>query len=83
MRNVIHFWIYFIMFAGILFLFLSNDFGLVDVQRTAIITGLALDKEEGELLLTADLAVPSSSEKGENTSPVQVSAKAKTVAQAL
>lgn len=83
MRNVRHFWIYFIMFAGILFLFLSNDFGLVDVQRTAIITGLALDKEEGELLLTADLAVPSSSEKGENTSPVQVSAKAKTVAQAL
>lgn len=74
---------FFALFLVILFLFFTNDFGLVDVQHTAIITGLGIDSEGEEILLTADLAVPTSSDEGSDTQPLAISARAKTLPEAL
>ena len=40
--------------------FFSNDFNLVNVQKTAIVTAIAIDKEEEEFSLTALIASPAS-----------------------
>ena len=40
-------------------LFFSNDFGLIDIEKTAIITAIAIDKaEDGDYLVTCQIAVP-------------------------
>ena len=46
-------------------LFFSNDFGLIDIQKTAIILAAGVDKnEEGTFSVTAQIAVPQASKSG-------------------
>ena len=57
--------------AGVLLLlFLSNDFGLIDIQKTAVVAAVGIDAadEEGRVDVTAQIAVPdaSASEKAGN-----------------
>ena len=48
-----------IVFCAVFLLFFSNDFGLIDVEKTAIITAVAIDKtEDGNYKVTAQIAVP-------------------------
>ncbi len=44
--------------AALIFAFFSNDFNLIYVQKTALITALAIDKDSDELSLTAIVANP-------------------------
>ena len=64
--------LYAVIFAVLTVLFFTNDFGLVDLRKTAVVIGVALDKEDGEISLTAQLAVPKPAENGENTASTPI-----------
>ena len=46
--------------AFLLLLFFSNDFGLIDIQKTSIVTAVALDAGEEGVDVTVQIAVPKS-----------------------
>ncbi len=64
-------------------IFFSNDFGLIDIEKTAIITALALDLEEENYVVTAQIAVPEATDQNTENSKAQVSGKGKTIASAI
>lgn len=65
-------------------LFFTNDFGLVDLRKTSVIIGVGIDfEDDGEMVLTAQLAVPMPAENGENTQFTCVTGRGKSVAEAL
>ena len=74
-----------LVLAFLMFLFFSNDFDLINVQKTAIVMAIGIDKEEEEFSITSQIAVPSaSSAQGESgAKTVDVVTKGKTIAQAL
>ena len=70
-------------FAAFTF-FLSNDFGLIDIEKTAIITALAIDVDSDAYRVTAQVAVPESSDKtGAENVKAQISGSGKTVGAAI
>lgn len=75
--------IYALIIAVCAVLFFTNDFGLVDLRKTAVVIGVGLDVEEGDVTLTAQLAVPQPAENGENTKFNVVTGTGATVAAAL
>ena len=75
---------YFLLLVGLLaFLFFSNDFGLVDVQKTAIVTAAGIDREGEEFILTSQIAIPQSSQQGKSTQAVQLVSRGKTISEAF
>lgn len=63
--------------------FFVNDFGLIDIQKSAIVLGVGIDREEEGYRITAQLAVPQNSDQGKKTSSVEVTGVGKTVGDAL
>ena len=61
-RNTVRYYVCLVVF--LLFLFFTNDVGLINVQKTAIVTAVAIDKEESDFVLTAQIAVPTSTDGG-------------------
>ena len=50
---------YYLIVAFLLvFLFFSNDFGLTDVQKTAIVMAVGVDREEDTFIVTSQIAIP-------------------------
>lgn len=75
---------YYILIALFLaFLFFSNDFGLIDVQKTAIVTAAGIDREGEEFVLTSQIAIPQSSQQGKSTQAVQLVSRGKTISEAF
>ncbi len=64
-------------------IFFSNDFGLIDIKKTAIITALAIDMQDSDYVVTAQIAVPEATDQNTENSKAQVSGKGKTVAGAI
>ena len=64
-KNTIRYYI--VIIAFLVFLFFSNDFGLLDVQKTAIITAAGIDREGDTFIVTSQLAIPQSSSQGKQT----------------
>ena len=80
-RNAVR---YFIILSAILFfLFVSNDFGLMDVQKTAIVTAVGIDREGEDFVLSSQIALPVSGEQKGGSKTVQIVSKGKTVADAF
>lgn len=75
--------LYALIIGVLTILFFTNDFGLVDLRKTAVVIGVGIDVEEGEVALTAQLAVPQPAENGENTKFNVVTGTGATVAAAL
>ncbi|MDE6667853.1 MAG: hypothetical protein K2K38_05850, partial [Clostridia bacterium] len=75
--------IYLVLFLALLGLFFTNDFGLVDIHKSAIITAVGIDLEEEEVQVTAEIAVPQPSQSGENIKYTQVQGSGLTIADAL
>ena len=75
--------VYLLIFGVFTFLFFTNDFGILDLRKTSVVIGVALDIEEDEVVLTAQLAVPQPAENGENTKFNVVTGKGNSVASAL
>ncbi len=80
-RNTVRAYVIFIIFLA--FLFFSNDFGIIDVQKTAIVTAAGIDREGDEFILTSQIAVPQPSQQGKQTQAVQLVSRGKTIAEAF
>lgn len=75
---------YFLLVVVLLvFLFFSNDFGLLDVEKTAIITAVGVDRKEDEFFITSQIAVPQPSKQGDSSKTVQLVSSGKTIAEAF
>ncbi len=75
--------IYAVVIIAMSFLFFTNDFGLVDIRKTAVIIGAGIDLKDGGVSVTAQVAIPQPSENGENTQYIEVEGEGVTVADAL
>ncbi len=76
--------IYLILLAVVTFAFFSNDFGLVDIQKTAIILAAGIDKTEAGYSLTAQIAVPKGTDRTTGgTSSVEIEAEGQTVSDCI
>ena len=51
---------YLSILSVLIFAFFTNDFNLINVQKTAIVTAIAIDREDGDFSLTALVASPAS-----------------------
>ena len=75
-----------IVSAFVFLLFMTNDFGLVNIERTAIIMAIGIDyeKEAKEYEVTCQIAIPepSSNASSENKDSL-ISEKGKTIAEAI
>ena len=80
-KNTVRYFI--ILIALLFFLFLSGDFGLIDVQKTAIIMAVGIDREDDTFIVTSQIAVPNASDQGKSTETVQIVSRGKTVADAF
>ena len=70
-----------VLAALLLFTFLSNDFGLVDLQKTAIVLAAGIDRSEEGFSVTAQIAVPKGSDRTTGgTSSVELTGTGGTVA---
>jgi len=65
------------------FLFFTTDFGLIDIQKTAIILAVGVDRDETDFIVTSQIAIPKSSDQGKATNAVQIVSRGKTVAEAF
>lgn len=74
---------YLVLALALVFLFFSNDFGWLDVQKTAIVMAVGIDREEDTYVLTSQIAIPQSSKQGKSTETVQLVSKGKTIAKAF
>ena len=80
-KNTIRYYLLIILFLG--FLFLSNDFGLADVQKTAIVVAAGIDRQEDTFIITSQIAIPQSSKEGNASESVQIVSRGKTVGEAF
>ena len=78
--SVVVYWLFFLALLGLYF---TNDFGLVDIHKTAIITAVGIDTAENEVQVTAEIAIPQPSQSGENIKYTQVQGSGVTIADAL
>ena len=56
-------WALLVAAGALVLLFFSNDFGLIDIQKTAIVAAIGIDasaEQEGQWSVTAQIAVPDS-----------------------
>ncbi|MDE7439976.1 MAG: Ger(x)C family spore germination C-terminal domain-containing protein [Clostridia bacterium] len=75
--------LYWAIIIALLGLFFTNDFGLVDIHKTSFIVAVAVDFEDEEVQVTAQVAVPQPSTSGDNTQYVEVQGSGYTIADAL
>lgn len=69
-----------IIVAAIILIFFSNDFGLVDIQKTAIVLAVGIDRDGEDFALTAQIAVPKGSDRTTGgTSSVEIEGRGATV----
>lgn len=67
----------------LLTLFFSNDFGLIDIKKTAIITALAIDSAENGYEVTAQIAVPEATDSNNENKKAQISGSGGTIGAAI
>lgn len=77
-------WVYVLGVALLTILFFTNDFGLSDIQKTAIVLAVGIDRTDDDFIVTSQIAVPSKNTQGENSAEaMQVTTSGKTVASAM
>lgn len=80
-KNSIRYFLFLII--ALTFLFFTGDFGLIDVQKTAIVMAVGIDREEDTFIVTSQIAIPQSSKQGNASETVQLVSRGKTVADAF
>ena len=83
MRTTLKAKIIMILVAVAFLFFFSNDFGLIDVEKTSIITAIAIDKSGEDFEVTAQIAVPEATDANTENLKAQLSGKGSTVGAAL
>ncbi|MBR2614543.1 MAG: hypothetical protein IKC71_02975 [Clostridia bacterium] len=64
-------------------LFFSNDFGIIDIEKTAIITAIGIDKKEDEYEITAQIALPEAKNTSAKNEKSVISSTGSTVSSAI
>ncbi len=65
-------------------LFFTHDFGLIDIEHTAIIVAFGIDADEnGEYEISTQIAIPQASTSSSSNSESIISAKGKTIGEAI
>ena len=80
-KNTVRYYVILVIFLA--FFFFSNGFGLIDVQKTAIVIAAGIDREDDTFILTSQIAIPQASKQGKNTEAVQIVSRGKTVSDAF
>ena len=80
-KNTVRYYLLLIFFLAALFF--SNDFGSTDVQKTAIVVAMGIDKEADSFIITTQIALPQSSKQESSTQSVQIVSRGNTVGEAL
>jgi len=80
-KNTVRYYILIVLLLS--FLFFSNDFGLLDVQKTAIVMAVGIDREDDTFIVTSEIAIPQASKQGKASETVQLLSRGKTVADAF
>ena len=81
LKNSTRYYLILVLILG--FLFLSNDFGVTDVQKTAIVVAAGIDRQEDTFIVTTQVAIPQSSKQGQVSEAVQIVSRGKTVGEAF
>ncbi len=71
--------LYLLVAAVVCFAFFSNDFGLVDIQKTALILAAGVDRTQSGFTLTAQIANPKGSGAQQDNSGLILKGSGKTV----
>ena len=74
---------YALLLALLSFLFFSGDLGMIDVQKTAIVMAVGVDKQDEQFIVTSQIAIPKPSKQGQSSQTVQIVSRGKTVADAF
>ncbi|MBR5192451.1 MAG: hypothetical protein IKW33_03475 [Clostridia bacterium] len=64
-------------------LFFSNDFGIINIEKTAIVTALAIDIEKEDYVVSAQIAVPEATDTNSENQKALITGKDKTIAGAI
>ncbi len=80
-KNTVRYYLFLII--ALSFLFFTGDLGLIDVQKTAIVMAVGIDREEDTFIVTSQIAIPQSSKQGNASETVQLVSRGKTVADAF
>lgn len=78
-KNTIRY--YLLILLVLAFSFFTNDFGLIDIQKTALVISVGIDREEGDFIVTTQIALPKPDGQGEQDT--EIVSKGKTVANAF
>lgn len=71
-------------FLALFTFFFSNDFGLIDIEKTSIVTAIALDlDDQGKYIVTAQIAVPEATDTNTENQKATISGKGTTVGAAI
>ena len=80
-KNTVRYYLFIVI--ALAFLFFSNDFGLIDVQKTAIVMAVGIDREDDSFILTSQIAIPQPSKENKSTQSVQIVSRGKTISDAF
>lgn len=80
-KNTIRYFLLVSIFLA--FLFFTTDFGLIDIQKTAIVLAAGIDRENDNFIVTSQISIPKSSDQGQSATTVQIVSRGNTVAQAF
>lgn len=72
-----------ILTAFAMLLFFTHDFGLIDIEHTAIIVALGIDRDDEKYEISAQIAVPQASTSSSSNSESIISAKGSTIGEAI
>lgn len=73
-----------ILIAFAMLLFFTHDFGLIDIEHTAVIVALGVDKgDNGQYEISTQIAIPQASASENSNSESIISAKGKTIGEAI
>lgn len=72
-----------IMIAFAMLLFFTHDLGLIDIEHTAIIVAMGVDKTDEEYEVSTQIAIPQATTQNVSNNDSLISAKGKTIAEAL
>lgn len=75
--------LYLFIFLALILSFFSNDFGLVDIQKTAIILAVGIDKDEKGFCVTAQISVPKGDRSTGGSSSVEINSCGATVPECI
>ncbi len=72
---------YLLILLVLVFSFFTNDFGLIDIQKTALVIAVGIDRENEDFVVTSQIALPKPDQQGEQDT--EIVSKGKTVANAF